>query len=609
MNRKDLPIVVALVALLLAWPHIDRWIVRTFYPERLNPPALETFEKPLDSPEKKLSPDETATTEQRPPALQAPAETVKTPATPAAVAAPSASADDPPATVPERRFTLRNDRAEYVFSSRGAALVEARLLEYRGAPRRDSPPVRFEFTEAPALVWQGVPGAGVEHDFAVAEEPQARRLRFERRTASGRTLVRTVELDDGFLLRIRDEWSPPLPEDAESPRLTLGEMRNLPGETLARGWVTLGVDTLSPGSEGVRFWGRDFAGFFTRDQKAAGAARPREEISRALPDSGAPLHWAAVKNKYFAQILRPERGADAIETRIRRAVTPEERSNPAYRPRVEIESVAAAVRFPARTAEAGAATERREMEFYFGPKKFSELQRLAHRQADIMEFRRLPAIAKLLLRTLVFLYGLIPNYGIAIILLTILIRLVFWPITRKGAQSMRRMQEIQPLVQEIRTRYKDNPQRQQKEIMALYKEHKVNPIGGCLPMLIQIPVFIALFDVLGGAIELRFAPFLWIRDLSEPENLFPGLLPFGLSLNLLPLIMTATQIWQQKLTPQAGDPSQQKMMTFMPIIMLVFFYNFASGLVLYWTTSQVLMIVSQLYQRHFVKPKPLAKPA
>jgi YidC/Oxa1 family membrane protein insertase len=236
---------------------------------------------------------------------------------------------------------------------------------------------------------------------------------------------------------------------------------------------------------------------------------------------------------------------------------------------------------------------------YAGPKQYSELSRFRNYQVDVMEFGRLGAIGKILLRAMVFFHGLLPNYGIAVILLTCLIRLVFWPLTHKSGQSMRKMQELQPEIAKIKATIKD-PKKQQVATMALYKEHKVNPVGGCLPMLIQIPVFIALFVVLRSAIELRFAPFLWIRDLSEPENLFPGLIPYVSGLNLLPLIMTALQVWQQKLTPAGGDPAQQKMMTWMPVIMLVFFYNFASGLVLYWTVNQALMIVQLLMQKRRV---------
>ena len=195
-------------------------------------------------------------------------------------------------------------------------------------------------------------------------------------------------------------------------------------------------------------------------------------------------------------------------------------------------------------------------------------------------------------------FAIFGNYGIAILILTILVRVIFWPLTHKGTESMKRMQALQPQMKAIKEKYKDNPQRVQQETMALYKENKVNPMGGCLPMFIQVPVFIALFAVLRSAIELRYSSFLWISDLSEPENLFAGMIPVVGSLNILPLLMSATMMWQQKLTPTAGDAQQQKMMAvMMPVMMLFFFYSMPSGLVLYWTTSQVLMIVQLLIKK------------
>jgi YidC/Oxa1 family membrane protein insertase len=160
------------------------------------------------------------------------------------------------------------------------------------------------------------------------------------------------------------------------------------------------------------------------------------------------------------------------------------------------------------------------------------------------------------------------------------------------------MQAIQPKVTALREKYKKDPQRMNREVMALYKENKVNPMAGCLPMLVQIPVFIGLFTVLRSAVELRFANFLWISDLSEPEGLLRGVLPFPESgLNVLPVYMTVTMVLQQQLTPTAGDPQQKKMMMFMPVIMLLLFYGMPSALVLYWSTSQTLAIVQLLLQR------------
>jgi len=194
-------------------------------------------------------------------------------------------------------------------------------------------------------------------------------------------------------------------------------------------------------------------------------------------------------------------------------------------------------------------------------------------------------------------YSMVPSYGVAIILLTILVRILFWPLTHKSTIGMRKMQEIQPLLKEIQQKYKGNPQRLQQETWQLYREHKVNPLSSCLPMLVQIPVFFALFVVLRGAVELRFAPFLWIRDLSQPEALFASWFPFG-GLNILPILMAITMALQSALSPSGGDRSQQRMMmVFMPIMMLVMFYNFASALSLYWTVSQVLSIAQAWWIR------------
>jgi YidC/Oxa1 family membrane protein insertase len=199
-----------------------------------------------------------------------------------------------------------------------------------------------------------------------------------------------------------------------------------------------------------------------------------------------------------------------------------------------------------------------------------------------------------------FFNSFIPNFGIAIILLTILVRIVFWPLTHKSTMGMKKMQEIQPKMKEIQAKFKDNPQRLQQETWALYREAKVNPMSSCLPMLIQIPVFIALFNVLRSAVELRYAPFLWIADLSEPEALFSSWFPFGGGLNILPIFMALTMALQSALTPSTGDKNQQRMMVvFMPIMMLVMFYNFPSALSLYWTLSQIFSIVQMwLIRRH-----------
>jgi YidC/Oxa1 family membrane protein insertase len=255
----------------------------------------------------------------------------------------------------------------------------------------------------------------------------------------------------------------------------------------------------------------------------------------------------------------------------------------------------------------------RVLRTYIGPKDFSSLKDLGMGQSEVMEFKSTgfwkfmnPVMYPIKLSLLWGLthFAIFGSYGIAILILTIIVRVLFWPLTHKSTESMKRMQELQPQMAALKEKYKDNPQRMQQETMALYKENKVNPMGGCLPMFVQIPVFIALFAVLRSAIELRYSSFLWIRDLSEPENLFAGMIPVVGSLNILPIVMAATMMWQQKLTTGANaaatpeQKQQQKMMAvMMPIMMLFFFYSMPSGLVLYWTTSQVIMIAQLMIKK------------
>jgi YidC/Oxa1 family membrane protein insertase len=195
-----------------------------------------------------------------------------------------------------------------------------------------------------------------------------------------------------------------------------------------------------------------------------------------------------------------------------------------------------------------------------------------------------------------FFYSIIPNYGVAIILLTIIVRLIFWPLTRKSTLAMRKMTEVQPLIKKVQEKFKGNPQKIQQETFMIYRKHQVNPLASCFPMLIQIPIFIAFFAMLRSVAELRFEGFLWISDLSQPENLFAGTLP--IAINILPILTSVTMAIQTHLSPSSGDPAQKKMMTWMmPIMMLFFFYNMSSALCLYWTVSQLLSIAQMLWMR------------
>ena len=234
-------------------------------------------------------------------------------------------------------------------------------------------------------------------------------------------------------------------------------------------------------------------------------------------------------------------------------------------------------------------------EGFFGPKKLAYLKETGYDLAEAINFGWFDILAKPMLYLLNFFYSVLGNYGIAIILLTCLIKGSFWPITQKGMKSMKNMQKLQPKVTKLREKYKEDPVKMNQEMMALYKTYKVNPVGGCLPMLIQIPFFFALYRVLMAAIELRHAPFmLWINDLSAPDRLMIGFdIPVLHGIPVLTVLMGASMYFQQKMTPTTADPIQAKVMQFLPIIFTVMFVNFASGLVLYWFVNNLLSILQQ----------------
>jgi YidC/Oxa1 family membrane protein insertase len=294
------------------------------------------------------------------------------------------------------------------------------------------------------------------------------------------------------------------------------------------------------------------------------------------------IFWAAIKNKYFTLILKPQTPASMVtisdyEVEKKRGIWEQ-------------------ISMPELTIQPHGIAEE-SFFIYAGPKKYGILKSLGSDMDQIMDFGMFSPISKATLYILNLFYKLIPNYGIAIILLTILVKVILYPLTLKSYKSMRAMHKLQPHIQELQKKYKDDPKRMQKEMMLLYKEHKVNPFSGCLPMLLQMPILIALFTTLRSAIELRGAPFmLWIKDLSEPDTLLR--LPNGLPINILPILVTGAMFLQQKMTTMPATSEQQmqqqKIMTMiMPIFMGFIFYNFPSGLNLYFGLSTILGVYDQ----------------
>ncbi len=247
-------------------------------------------------------------------------------------------------------------------------------------------------------------------------------------------------------------------------------------------------------------------------------------------------------------------------------------------------------------------------DLFYGPKKLTLLKEIGFNLEKIINFGWFDVIAKPMLYLLNWLYNIFGNYGIAIILVTVILKALFWPITQKGLKSMKNMQKLQPKMVKIKEKYKDDAARMNQEVMNLYKTYKVNPLGGCLPMVLQIPVFFALYKVLLQSIELRHAPFmLWITDLSAPDRLYLGFdVPYLGGLPVLTLLMGASMFLQQKMTPTTADPTQAKIMMFLPIIFTFMFLNFASGLVLYWFVNNLLSIFQQYMINRQKKSVPAA---
>ena len=295
-----------------------------------------------------------------------------------------------------------------------------------------------------------------------------------------------------------------------------------------------------------------------------------------------PLDWVGYGNNFFLQALVPieERGYDVI-------------------PRVlDAANGLLQVVYLTEPFEIEGGQEKTfKMRLYMGPKELDYLKEAGHNLVDAVDYGWFSFLAKPALYALKWLYKYTHNYGVAIILLTILIKIVFWPLTQKSFKSMQAMKKIQPKIAQVREKYKEDREKLNQELMALYKTYKVNPMGGCLPMVLQIPVFIAFYRMLNTAVELRHEPFIWwINDLTAPDRLHIGVpIPYLGGIPVLTLLMGISMFLQQKMTPSSGDPRQEQIMLLMPIIFTVFFINFPSGLVLYWLVNNILSIVQQYW--------------
>ncbi len=324
---------------------------------------------------------------------------------------------------------------------------------------------------------------------------------------------------------------------------------------------------------GIVEWGDGFIGLIGSASQVDNKVE-KETPEKELERKGT-VQWVALQDKYFLSVLMPKEGAAAL------AKTEE--------PKV----VSAGVRMAASGAVSSVA-----LQLYAGPKEYDILRSLDAGLEDMIDFgwfiygswTIVKSVAKPIFYVLRFIHDYVGNYGVTIILLTCMIKLLFVPLQYKSYKSMKMMRAIQPKIKEVQEKYKGDRDRLNKELMKLYRDQKVNPLGGFLPMFLQMPVFISLFNVLYMTIDLRQAPFmLWVHDLSVQDPFY-----------VLPVLMGVTMFIQQKITPNTMDPTQAKIMLVLPIGMTFLFINFPAGLVLYWLTNNTLTITQQLVTDRFL---------
>jgi YidC/Oxa1 family membrane protein insertase len=469
----------------------------------------------------------------------------------------------------EKEVVVETPLYRAVFSSTGASIKSFKLKKYHLKADPNSPLVDLAHGQVPLMTIQFDPSGKKDtspvvynvNDNSLTLEAGAspRELAFRATTPEGLLLQQTFRIDpDQYAIEHGFTVSNPLEKPLEG--ILKAQIANLPPKESTSYYSFIGASLL----------------LNNKYQEIAST-----DLKNEKSFSG-QIAWVSYQEDYFMVAFVPEAESQSnfLGRMLASGVVEETWS-------ASLQPIASGNQFSTRST------------LYLGPRDLDIIKVIGRKLDLAIDFGWTDIIAKPLLFLLRFFNQYTGNYGIAIILLTILIKILFWPLTHKSYKSMKEMQKIQPLMAKIREKYKDNKEMMNKEMMSLYKTYKVNPMGGCLPMVIQIPVFFALFRILGNSIELRHAPFmLWINDLSAPDRLFH--LPFTIPLMtppsgipVLTLLMGASMFIQQKMTPTPGDPTQAKIMLLMPVIFTFMFINFPSGLVLYWLVNNVLSIGQQ----------------
>ncbi len=498
----------------------------------------------------------------------------------------------PHTDLPEEIVEVQNDKASYFFTSHGGGLKLVELKQYPADVGRKN--AKSLTTNSLATINTGAPhpimallGAeSMQGDGVFKLSKTATGLRAEKSLTNGLVITKDFVLSTNYLIETTVRL-----ENRGSQKLALPEQAWVLGAS-----TPIGPRDNNPIMQGAMSYNGSKAevigeAWFANRTLGCIPGTPRSEYR-----SAGPLSWGAVYNQFFALAVIPK------EPNVEMGVQHLELPKPTYEERsADPKLVANPIGFAATLNYRFSPLEpkqviERHYTIYAGPKEYNGLARIGeayHNNLDlIMNFGFFGIVAKLLLLSMNGLHTLHLGYGLAIIVITIIIKLVLWPLTTASTRSMKRMSALQPQMKALQEKYKDDPKKMNLKLMEFMKENKVSPLNGCFPMLLQIPVFMGFYTMLQSAIELRGASFLWAKDLSAPDTIFmlPGL---GFPVNPLPLLMGVTMLWQAHMTPPSPgmDPMQQKIMKYMPLMFMVFLYNFSAGLTLYWTVQNLLSIL------------------
>ncbi len=513
---------------------------------------------------------------------------------------------------PEHTIVLTNAKARYTFTSRGGGLKLVELVKYpetisarwRGHIHGNSEVAALNnHAPLPVMAVVGDPMLVGDGNFVLTSTGTG--VHAEKVFPNGLVLSKDFELSSNYLVNASVTWRNPTEQTVTLPaqQLVVGTATPMDADDVNPLWGAMWYDGVNYQANPVMYFNTNttaFLGLWHRNP------------TLAYDGGNSNVIWAAVYNQYFALLAMPHEPAWkilAIPVTLPKFQDTNEAMNVAAP-----EGVQATLAYPALTLTANSSYSR-PITIFAGPKEFRTLLRIGEQyknHADlVMNFGSGFAsfwgvgtfFAKLLLAAMNALHDVSRiGYGWLIVIITILIRAAFWPLTAVSLRSSKKMQALAPEIAALKEKYKDDSAKFAEKQMELWKKHGVSPMSGCLPMLVQMPVFMGFYTMIRNAIELRGASFLWAADLSKPDTLFmiPGLtfIPFistpdGLPFNPLPLLMVGAMVWQAHLQPASPgmDPGQQRMMRFIPLMFLLFFYNYSSGMALYMMVSTLAGIV------------------